>query len=73
MTDRDRLLILTLENVDSVRLQKLLRHTEQTGRSISEVIAAGVRQHLDGLNWEERRETVEQFVEETGIDLEELL
>jgi hypothetical protein len=33
MTDIDRLVILVLESADSVRLQKLLRHTEQTGRS----------------------------------------
>jgi hypothetical protein len=73
VTDRNKLLVEALQALRPTQLDRLMRSAQKRGLSIGEVVALAIRKRLALMSWEERTEVVQQFKEESGIDLEEIL
>jgi hypothetical protein len=72
VNDRDKLLIEALQTLDPTRLDLLMRTSDKLGLSIGEAIALAMRERLALMSWEERTKVIQQFKEESGIDLDQI-
>jgi hypothetical protein len=72
MTKSDKLLIEALQVLNPTQLDQLIEIAEKLGISIGEAVVVAIREHLALMSREERAEAVQQFMDETEIDLEEI-
>jgi hypothetical protein len=73
MSETDKLLMYMMENCRPDQVQSMLEISQTKGRPLAVMVVETVRIMLDSLPWEERREVIEEFKQEDGIDLDELL
>jgi hypothetical protein len=71
LTDRDKLLLLTLEELPPHLVNVLINIQQHQGRPMAGFIAEAVSKQLDDLSYEQRQQIIELFREE-GIELENL-
>jgi len=72
VTDRDKLLFEALQCLDAALLDPLMLAAQKRGLSIGDTVALAMRERLALMSQEERAEAVQQFMDEAGIDLEEI-
>ena len=73
MTNADKVFLFVMESCRPDQIEALLAISRAKGRPLTEIAVQVVRDMLDDLPWAMRQEVIEQFREEDGIDVEEIL